>query len=117
MSKRRRSPSLPLGREDLNHSRRELKALFALDELFLRVLSFLPARDLARAQGVSRHWERMALDPQLWKQLYLGAYEWLFILLTGQTAIRTLTARVLCTHARKVRVVQVSPLTAGLAPH
>ncbi|KAL1413204.1 hypothetical protein Q8F55_000955 [Vanrija albida] len=48
--------------------------VFALDELFLRVLGQLDAPDLARAQGVSRHWARMALDPQLWKRLYLDRY-------------------------------------------
>lgn len=68
---RSRSPSEPQKRQRQGGG---LSRLFALDELFLRVLSFLDAGDLARAQRVSRHWERMCLDPQLWKHLYLERY-------------------------------------------
>lgn len=51
---------------------RPLSDLFQLPELFLRVLSFLSPSDLARTQTVNKHWARAALDPQLWKRLYLG---------------------------------------------
>lgn len=60
--KRRRSAS-----QDLHGLRR----LFELDELFLRVLGYLDAEDLANAQRVNKHWARLAVDPQLWKRLYL----------------------------------------------
>lgn len=50
---------------------RGLSRLFELDELFLRVLGYLDAEDLANAQRVSKHWARLAVDPQLWKRLYL----------------------------------------------
>ncbi|GFZ50070.1 hypothetical protein JCM24511_07823 [Saitozyma sp. JCM 24511] len=43
-------------------------------EVFLRVLAFLDARDLVSVQGVSKYWARMSLDPQLWKRLYLSRY-------------------------------------------
>lgn len=39
--------------------------LFPYQELFLRVLSFLPPTDLALAQGVSKYWALMSLDPQV----------------------------------------------------
>lgn len=52
---------------------RGLSQLFELDELFLRVLGYLDAEDLASAQRVSKHWARLAVDPQLWKRLYLRA--------------------------------------------
>lgn len=68
--KRRRSSSLQAELSAGGVSSR----LFALDELFLRVLSFLDARELARVQSVSRRWGRMSLDPQLWKRLYLEQY-------------------------------------------
>ncbi len=51
-----------------------LLPLFELDELFLRVLGHLGPADLARAQGVSRRWAAIAVDPQLWKRLYLARY-------------------------------------------
>lgn len=34
-------------------------------EVFLRVLAFLDARDLVSVQGVSKYWARMSLDPQV----------------------------------------------------
>jgi hypothetical protein len=34
-------------------------------EVFLRVLAFLDARDLVSVQGVSRYWAMMSLDPQV----------------------------------------------------
>lgn len=48
-----------------------LVGLFELDELFLRVLGFLDAEDLANVQRVNKHWARLAVDPQLWRRLYL----------------------------------------------
>lgn len=51
-----------------------LRGLFELDELFLRVLGYLDAEDLASAQRVSKHWARLAVDPQLWKRLYLREF-------------------------------------------
>lgn len=67
--KRRRSVSA-----DLN-GLRGLRGLFELDELFLRVLGYLDAEDLASAQRVNKHWARLAVDPQLWKRLYLRELE------------------------------------------
>lgn len=63
MGKRHRSPS---------PGTRRLSDLFSLPELFLHVLSFLSPTDLARAQAVNKHWQRMVTDPGLWKNLYLG---------------------------------------------
>ncbi|CAK9780531.1 hypothetical protein CC85DRAFT_308600 [Cutaneotrichosporon oleaginosum] len=51
-----------------------LRPLFDLDELFLRVLAYLGPADLARAQAVSRRWAAIAVDPQLWKRIYLARY-------------------------------------------
>jgi hypothetical protein len=39
--------------------------LFPLQEIFLRILSFLSPSDLAVVQGVDRYWARMSLDPQV----------------------------------------------------
>ncbi|KAL7424921.1 hypothetical protein Q5752_000608 [Cryptotrichosporon argae] len=52
---------------------RSIADLFPLQELFLRVLGFLAPEDLARAQGVSRYWQGMALDPQP-RRLIPGRY-------------------------------------------
>jgi hypothetical protein len=78
MGKRRRSLS-PDVRSSSRPARREpaptpaaLADLFVLPELFLHVLSFLTPAELARVQLVSRHWERVAGDPGLWRRLYLG---------------------------------------------
>ncbi|GMK53470.1 hypothetical protein CspeluHIS016_0100560 [Cutaneotrichosporon spelunceum] len=76
MPKRPRSPDA----HPAKRSRRSgqsgagLAPLFELDELFLRVLGHLEPTDLARVQGVSRRWAAIALDPQLWKRLYLARY-------------------------------------------
>ncbi|EIW71674.1 hypothetical protein M231_07324 [Tremella mesenterica] len=51
-----------------------LADLFHFQEIFLRVLSFLPVSDLARIQAVNSHFAKMSLDPQLWKGLYLARY-------------------------------------------
>lgn len=43
-------------------------------ELTLRVLSFLPVPDLITCQSVSRHFNRLAGDDQLWKALYYNRF-------------------------------------------
>ncbi|WWD20152.1 hypothetical protein CI109_104628 [Kwoniella shandongensis] len=48
--------------------------LFPFQEIFLRILSFLPPTDLAKVQRVDKYWARMSVDPQLWKRLYLSRY-------------------------------------------
>ncbi|KAK8849527.1 hypothetical protein IAR55_004861 [Kwoniella newhampshirensis] len=48
--------------------------LFPFQEIFLRILSFLPPTDLAMVQRVNRYWAKMSVDPQLWKRLYLSRY-------------------------------------------
>lgn len=42
-------------------------------EIFLNVLSFLNAKELAKVEGVSKYWQQMSLDRQLWKALYLAS--------------------------------------------
>lgn len=42
-----------------------LSRLIGHQEIFLRVLGFLSASDLASAQGVNRYWQHMSLDPQV----------------------------------------------------
>jgi len=41
------------------------RSVFAYDEIFLRIMSFLSPTDLAVVQGVSKHWARISLDPQV----------------------------------------------------
>ncbi|WWC92961.1 uncharacterized protein L201_007924 [Kwoniella dendrophila CBS 6074] len=53
---------------------RGISDLFPFQEIFLRILSFLPPNDLAKVQGVNRYWSKMSVDPQLWKRLYLSRY-------------------------------------------
>ncbi|WVO23183.1 uncharacterized protein IAS62_004528 [Cryptococcus decagattii] len=55
-------------------TRHSIADLFPLQEIFLRILSFLSANELAKVQGVSKYWQIMSLDPQLWKRLYLARY-------------------------------------------
>ncbi|WVW86762.1 hypothetical protein I302_108816 [Kwoniella bestiolae CBS 10118] len=55
-------------------SRRSISDLFPFQEIFLRILSFLPPNDLAKVQRVDRYWSKMSVDPQLWKRLYLARY-------------------------------------------
>ncbi|WRT69543.1 uncharacterized protein IL334_006530 [Kwoniella shivajii] len=54
--------------------KKTISDLFPLQEIFLRILSFLPPNDLAKIQGVNKYWGRMSVDPQLWKRLYLARY-------------------------------------------
>lgn len=42
-----------------------LSAFLAHQEIFLRVLSFLDASELAGVQGVNRYWQYMSLDQQV----------------------------------------------------
>jgi hypothetical protein len=44
------------------------------DELFLRIVSHLPTRDLASFQLVSHRCSRIAVDSQIWKALYYRRY-------------------------------------------
>ncbi|BEJ14144.1 hypothetical protein CspHIS471_0313180 [Cutaneotrichosporon sp. HIS471] len=72
MPKRRLSPDAHPSKRA--RTSRGLLPLFELNELFLRVLGHLGPADLARAQGVSKRWATIAVDPQLWKRLYLERY-------------------------------------------
>ncbi|KAH9924854.1 uncharacterized protein B0H18DRAFT_1010472 [Fomitopsis serialis] len=44
------------------------------DELILVIFSYLPWADLCTVQRTNRNWARLALDNQLWKNLYLSEY-------------------------------------------
>lgn len=46
-------------------TRHSIADLFPLQEIFLRILSFLSANELAKVQGVSKYWQIMSLDPQV----------------------------------------------------
>ncbi|OWZ66709.1 hypothetical protein AYX15_02031 [Cryptococcus neoformans] len=75
MPKRQRPPSStgsPAKRSAA--ARHSIADLFPFQEIFLRILSFLSANELAKVQGVCRYWQIMSLDPQLWKRLYLAKY-------------------------------------------
>jgi hypothetical protein len=41
------------------------RSVFAYDEIFLRIMSFLSPTDLAIVQGVSKQWAKISLDPQV----------------------------------------------------
>lgn len=43
----------------------DLSKLITHQEVFLRILGFLNAADLASVQGVSRYWQSMSLDQQV----------------------------------------------------
>ncbi|WVQ75104.1 hypothetical protein IAR50_004713 [Cryptococcus sp. DSM 104548] len=62
----------PAKRARLEHH--SIADLFPFQELFLRILSFLSPGELVAVQGVSKYWQTMSLDPQLWKRLYLDRY-------------------------------------------
>lgn len=49
-----------------------LKYVFDYPEVFLNILSFLPAQDLVQFERVSRYWKRICNDQWLWKRIYLG---------------------------------------------
>lgn len=49
-----------------------LKDVFDYPEVFLNILSFLPAQDLVRFERVNRYWKRICNDQWLWKRIYLG---------------------------------------------
>ncbi|WVO13807.1 hypothetical protein L204_101430 [Cryptococcus depauperatus] len=74
MSKHLSSPSSSFPNKRKKRYGHTVADLFPFQEIFLRILSFLEPEDLARAQRVSKYWERMVLDPQLWKTLYLDRY-------------------------------------------
>ncbi|CAO1613938.1 unnamed protein product [Sympodiomycopsis kandeliae] len=44
------------------------------DELFIRVFSYLNARDLTRLQSVSSRISNLAHDPQIWKKLFIRTF-------------------------------------------
>ncbi|KAJ9114110.1 hypothetical protein QFC20_001626 [Naganishia adeliensis] len=48
-----------------------LKDVFDYPEVFLNILSFLPAQDLVQFERVSRYWKRICNDQWLWKRIYL----------------------------------------------
>lgn len=49
-----------------------LKEVFEYPEVFLNILSFLTATDLAQFERVNRYWKRICTDQWLWKRIYLG---------------------------------------------
>lgn len=52
----------------------DLGSLITHQEVFLRVLSFLNAGELARVQGVARYWQAMSLDQQVRLSICLQVY-------------------------------------------
>lgn len=51
-----------------------LKEIFDYPEVFLNILSFLTATDLAQFERVNRYWKRICTDQWLWKRIYLGKW-------------------------------------------
>lgn len=64
-SKRRRSSGEGRESTPINAAPSSVRSVFAYDEIFLRIMSFLSPTDLAVVQGVSKHWARISLDPQV----------------------------------------------------
>lgn len=52
----------------------DLKEVFEYPEVFLNILSFLTATDLAQFERVNRYWKRICTDQWLWKRIYLGEF-------------------------------------------
>ncbi|TYJ54695.1 hypothetical protein B9479_004634 [Cryptococcus floricola] len=67
-------PPSPPPAKRARHDHHGIADLFPFQELFLRILSFLSPSELAAVQGVSKYWQMMSLDPQLWKRLYMARY-------------------------------------------
>ncbi|WWC95525.1 hypothetical protein V866_002390 [Kwoniella sp. B9012] len=67
-------PNISSGASGESSTKRSIADLFPFQEIFLRILSFLPPNDLAMVQRVNRYWGKMSVDPQLWKRLYLARY-------------------------------------------
>lgn len=66
MPKRQRPPSSPGSPAKRSAAtRHSIADLFPFQEIFLRILSFLSANELAKVQGVCRYWQVMSLDPQV----------------------------------------------------
>lgn len=53
-----------------------LSQLVGHQEIFLRILGYLPATDLANVQAVNSYWARMSLDPQVSTH---AAARWLYM--------------------------------------
>ncbi|GHJ85118.1 hypothetical protein NliqN6_1520 [Naganishia liquefaciens] len=51
-----------------------LRKVFDYPEVFLNILSFLTATDLAQFERVNRYWKRICTDQWLWKRIYLARY-------------------------------------------
>lgn len=68
--KRRRQPG-PVNKPSKFH---RLKDVFDYPEVFLNILSFLPAQDLVQLERVDRYWKRICNDQWLWKRIYLGKH-------------------------------------------
>jgi len=64
-SKRRRTSGEGSKPTQFNIAPASVRSVFAYDEIFLRIMSFLSPTDLAVVQGVSKHWARLSLDPQV----------------------------------------------------
>jgi hypothetical protein len=64
-SKRRRNYRESSEPTQINIAPASVRSVFAYDEIFLRIMSFLSPTDLAVVQGVSKHWARISLDPQV----------------------------------------------------
>jgi hypothetical protein len=64
-SKRRRTSGTSREPSPVNIAPASVRSVFAYDEIFLRIMSFLSPTDLAVAQGVSKQWARISLDPQV----------------------------------------------------
>jgi hypothetical protein len=64
-SKRHRTSGESSEPTHINMAPASVRSVFAYDEIFLRIMSFLSPTDLAVVQGVSKHWARISLDPQV----------------------------------------------------
>jgi len=72
-SKRRRNSRDGSNTSPASIAPASVRSVFAYDEIFLRIMSFLSPTDLAVVQGVSKHWARISLDPQVsLLELYRG---------------------------------------------
>lgn len=69
-TKRQRQPGSDIKTPKYPH----LKGIFDYPEVFLNILSFLPAQDLVQFERVDRYWKRICNDQWLWKRIYLGEH-------------------------------------------
>jgi hypothetical protein len=74
MDLKRRRLSSPAPPHKRHRPNKPTPILHLSDEIFLRICSFLPIRDLTTFQLVSKRCQRVAVDGQIWKALYYRRY-------------------------------------------